>query len=249
MRPALGTSVSAPSSSLLRFLRQQNEETRFFTSNSSTHSRLARTSPQRLTRHQPASARHLTTTPCHQATLESNIFNLDFLRLAAAKAPPKAPISRVDRCGTPVSHAKGGPRYVSTDSGQWRTWWAHKSKKERSWKPGDLPPLPSFWDDVGNGAGRSKMGKTGNELRLRCTEIDENGNVTTVNGEFKKSELMDKVVCSICIDRSQKCLWSNIVRSSSTRSPQNRFVTAPTYPCTPIGNTNQSPTSANPNQI
>jgi hypothetical protein len=28
---------------------------------------------------------------------------------------------------------------------------------------------------------------------LRCTEFDENGNVTLVNGEFRKSELIAKV--------------------------------------------------------
>lgn len=36
-------------------------------------------------------------------------------------------------------------------------------------------------------------GKAANELRLRCTEINEVGNVTLVNGEFKKSELIAKV--------------------------------------------------------
>ena len=46
---------------------------------------------------------------------------------------------------------------------------------------------------MGNGHGRSKTGKAGNEMKLRCTEIDENGNVTTVNAEFKKSELIAKV--------------------------------------------------------
>lgn len=38
--------------------------------------------------------------------------------------------------------------------------------------------------------------KASNELKLRCTEFDENGNVTLVNGEFKKSELIAKVRCS-----------------------------------------------------
>ena len=202
MRPALGTNVPPPSSTLLRFLRQQNEEILFFTSNSSTHSRLGRASPQRLTRRQPASARHLTTSPCRQATVESNIFNLDFLRPAAAVASSKSSSREgLDRHGIPVSHANGGSRYVSTESGQWRNWWTQKIKKEKGWKPGDLPPLPNFWDDVGSGSGRSKLGKAGNELRLRCTEIDENGNVTTVNGEFKKSELMDKVGSSTRDDK------------------------------------------------
>ena len=41
--------------------------------------------------------------------------------------------------------------------------------------------------------GRNLSGKASNELKLRCTEFDENGNVTLVNGEFKKSELIAKV--------------------------------------------------------
>ena len=40
---------------------------------------------------------------------------------------------------------------------------------------------------------RSLAGKATNEPRLRCTEFDNNGNVTLVNGEFKKSELIAKV--------------------------------------------------------
>jgi hypothetical protein len=31
------------------------------------------------------------------------------------------------------------------------------------------------------------------EPRLRCTEMDENGNFTAVDGEFKKTELIAKV--------------------------------------------------------
>lgn len=35
--------------------------------------------------------------------------------------------------------------------------------------------------------------KAASEPRLRCTEVDENGNVILVDGEFKKSELIAKV--------------------------------------------------------
>ncbi|EMC94412.1 hypothetical protein BAUCODRAFT_52577, partial [Baudoinia panamericana UAMH 10762] len=34
--------------------------------------------------------------------------------------------------------------------------------------------------------------KPANDLKLRCTELDENGNVVLVNGEYKKSELIAK---------------------------------------------------------
>ena len=35
--------------------------------------------------------------------------------------------------------------------------------------------------------------KPSNELKLRCTEFDENGNVTLTNADFRKSELIAKV--------------------------------------------------------
>jgi magnesium transporter len=38
-----------------------------------------------------------------------------------------------------------------------------------------------------------RMVRTANELKMRCTELDEHGNVTLVSGEFKKSELIAKV--------------------------------------------------------
>jgi magnesium transporter len=53
----------------------------------------------------------------------------------------------------------------------------------------DLPPLGSFLEDT-QFPGRN-MNAT-NEPRLRCTEFDEDGHVTLVNGEFKKSELIAK---------------------------------------------------------
>jgi magnesium transporter len=41
--------------------------------------------------------------------------------------------------------------------------------------------------------GRSLSAKASNELRIRCTEFDINGDVTLVNGEFRKLELIAKV--------------------------------------------------------
>jgi magnesium transporter len=54
---------------------------------------------------------------------------------------------------------------------------------------------PTLIDD-GDGIfniGRGLAAKASNELRIRCTEFDMNGNVTLVNGEFRKSELIAKV--------------------------------------------------------
>ena len=55
----------------------------------------------------------------------------------------------------------------------------------------DLPPLSGFLDDSNSGLG-GRITKPNNELKLRCTEFDENGNVTLVNGEFRKGELIAK---------------------------------------------------------
>ena len=60
-------------------------------------------------------------------------------------------------------------------------------------KSSDTPPLAGFLGDNGGGPlGRSK-GKASNDLKLRCTEFDENGNVTFLDGEIKKAELIAKV--------------------------------------------------------
>lgn len=60
-----------------------------------------------------------------------------------------------------------------------------------------MPQVTTAVDDGAEGnifnLGRTLTAKAPNELRLRCTEFDENGNVTLVNGEFKKSELIAKV--------------------------------------------------------
>ncbi|KAF2434793.1 Mg2+ transporter protein, partial [Tothia fuscella] len=64
-----------------------------------------------------------------------------------------------------------------------------KARQGPSSRTADLPPLASFLDD---NQSPGRILKPTNELRLRCTEFDENGNVTLVNGEFKKSELIAK---------------------------------------------------------
>lgn len=55
---------------------------------------------------------------------------------------------------------------------------------------------PGLFDDGTEGIfnpGRGLAAKASNELRIRCTEFDLNGDVTLVNGEFRKLELIAKV--------------------------------------------------------
>lgn len=52
----------------------------------------------------------------------------------------------------------------------------------------------SVLDDATGGqfSGLGRTTRPANELKMRCTELDEHGNVTMVSGEFKKSELIAK---------------------------------------------------------
>ena len=147
----------------------------------------------------PSVRRHVTTSSRRQASVESSLLNLDFLRpypergssrfsAHAGKNPP-APFGF-------LSENTNASRYASTDIRPlWKRPWKDKQSKEKqALKTNDLPALPSFLDDAGNTSlGRRKIVKGANELKLRCTEFDENGNVTFMDGEFKKSELIAKV--------------------------------------------------------
>ncbi|KAF2669220.1 cora-domain-containing protein [Microthyrium microscopicum] len=75
------------------------------------------------------------------------------------------------------------PFSSSVISSFWGWWTKHSSARSKR-----LPPLASFLD----GSTPRLVLKATNEPRLRCTEFDENGKVTLVNGEFKKSELIAK---------------------------------------------------------
>lgn len=86
-----------------------------------------------------------------------------------------------------------------------RPWLQARQKKTGPLQPNDLPPLTSFLDDEGTSTTLGRIVKPTNELRMRCTEFDGDGNVTLVNGAFKKSELIAKVpsgnanICNHCI--------------------------------------------------
>lgn len=88
------------------------------------------------------------------------------------------------------SHTQARP---FTSSSQLREGFWRKLRPSRSppknLRPDDLPTLPGFLDDS---VGLGRIVKPNNSLKLRCTEFDENGNVTLVNGEFRKSELIAK---------------------------------------------------------
>jgi len=71
----------------------------------------------------------------------------------------------------------------------WEAWRARRAADAKGLEPNDLPS-PLALEDTGS-IGRAI--KPGSELMLRCTEFDGSGNVTLINGEFKKTELIQKV--------------------------------------------------------
>ncbi|KAL9101204.1 MAG: hypothetical protein Q9163_003522 [Psora crenata] len=200
MKPSVG-SQPAPSASLLRFLKYQVEGSFFFTANANPitcqNSRPRSIHPCFNSR-SPASTRDLTTSLSRRADVVP--LNFDFLRPATLQSNILGLFTRPYSPALPDSDRQEQSRHASTKS---------QPLLKRIWKPKsrssvpklsatDLPPLPRYLDDVsGTSLGRSKTGKSGSELKLRCTEIDENGNVITVNGEFKKSELIAKIDSSL----------------------------------------------------
>ena len=202
MRPSSAIPASTPSLPVLRFLESQSEQIGFFTP---SRAATCQCSPSRGSRAKSWRAqvpsmttRSLTTTPQHQATVESSLLSLDFLRPNTKNAPLYPFTFASAQRQKDISQARPRPtnRHGSTDSRPLlRRLWKLKEPKERTGlKTADLPPLPSFLDGFdGANIGRNKTGKAGNELKLRCTEFDVNGNVTLMDGEFKKTELIAKV--------------------------------------------------------
>ena len=56
-----------------------------------------------------------------------------------------------------------------------------------------ISPLSGVMDEGGSLNTLGRHMRSANELKMRCTELDENGEVTMVSGEFKKTELIAKV--------------------------------------------------------
>ncbi|PGH11394.1 hypothetical protein AJ79_04895 [Helicocarpus griseus UAMH5409] len=113
-------------------------------------------------------------------------------RPSAPRIPPKPLPKHQLRCfsGTPARRARGAGRSFIR-----RMLGLKVPEHERGLRSNDLPAGPILEDGhEGNmfSSGRSLALKATNEPRLRCTELDGNGDVTLVNGEFRKSELIAK---------------------------------------------------------
>jgi len=121
---------------------------------------------------QPASPLH-TKLPNHHKC--GTLFSSSFL-------PASQPNPQLHRTFTSTTHKM-----------VWKLWRPKSQRKPAVPNAGHQPPLASFLEDNGGPNGLGRVTRPTNELKLRCTELDEHGNVTMVSGEFKKSELIAKV--------------------------------------------------------
>ncbi|PYI21732.1 cora-domain-containing protein [Aspergillus violaceofuscus CBS 115571] len=185
---------SAPSASLLRFLRSQSESL-FFTTNPTACGQTR--PPPRV-----PSLRNLTNncnrvgTPPSQEPLQASLLPLPSFSVRG-RGGARCRTSFTPSLATPTFHVPNAQpsRPISTKDRplfrrllDWR-----RSKAAESNKYACSPPtLIGDGTEPGFTLGRGLAAKATNEPRLRCTEFDSNGNVTLVNGEFKKSELIAK---------------------------------------------------------
>ncbi|KAI2615361.1 cora-domain-containing protein [Hypoxylon sp. NC1633] len=185
-----------PSLKLLRFLRLQTENLSFF---SPSHggatglgyvARRVLCSAKRNLRSNPRSG--CTSELSQDTTLQAGMLDLDSLLQSRYYGGSKRTRQK------PLSYFTSsiGIRYSSSDRPPATNWrekaYGFVSRKDpKPLEPDDLP-------DADGGGNANSMFNTRRQLsqkaalepRLRCTEVDENGDVVFVDGEFKKSELI-----------------------------------------------------------
>jgi magnesium transporter len=75
----------------------------------------------------------------------------------------------------------------------WNMFSSARKRRLAQIQPPGPPPEDGQQTSAGFGSSLGRISRPANELKMRCTELDEHGNVTLVSGEFKKSELIAKV--------------------------------------------------------
>ncbi|KAA8643425.1 hypothetical protein EYZ11_007285 [Aspergillus tanneri] len=187
---------TAPSTSLLRFLRSQTDSLLYFTANpltceghprkSQTYSRTSGISALQVS----LNWTHLNPARC-RATVEAGLLS------TFPKSPSR---SRAALCQCPRSRLRSSLTVPSTRTSSTKS--RPLLRRLLDLRPGQAEAKlnrslsPALIDESTEGSlnfgGRLLAAKASNEPRLRCTEFDSNGNVTLVNGEFRKSELIAK---------------------------------------------------------
>ncbi|PMD27777.1 cora-domain-containing protein [Hyaloscypha hepaticicola] len=201
--------VPAPSSTLLRFLKSQSESICFFSPSHRPGFIFDHAAPRglqvrpRIARApSKSSARCLPTAIPRKATIEANFLNLEFLWPRSATSSLNTQSTHSHEPARRKKFGFGGrlitQRLSSSGSKKWhqKLWGVTSSKGGRPLRPDDLPST-LFGSEEGSDTymfslGRTISAKAAAQPKLRCTELDENGNVVLASGEFKKSELIAK---------------------------------------------------------
>ncbi len=230
-----------PSSTLLRFLKSQSESICFFSPNPRpdfTFEHAApRISPLRARSVKtPSNTRRLSTSAPRRATVEAGFLNLDFLWPRSVSPGLNSPVTNSNGSARNKRLVYGGQlcqRAASTGPKAWhqKLWGVTSLRSGRPLRPDDLPAT-LHWNEEDSDTsmfslGRHISAKAAAQPKLRCTEFDENGNVVLASGEFKKSELIAKVLPSAPFLRpphkAQLLMQAHlIVRTSSPRPQKNR---------------------------
>ncbi|KAI5867569.1 cora-domain-containing protein [Durotheca rogersii] len=183
----------APSLRLLRFLRLQSENLSYFSPNSaSAPAQIACKALCALRRQQ----RDPATRPSSDVVLRAGLLDLDSL-LGTRPGLPRY----IHRKHLNYSYATVGARHVASNQTPTpcKPTWRDKLRVPKTGKgakplePDDIPEGEGTGDNNSMFSTRRQLSqKAALEPRLRCTEVDENGDVVLMDGEFKKSELIAK---------------------------------------------------------
>ncbi|KAL4963885.1 CorA family magnesium transporter [Aspergillus stella-maris] len=182
MLPQSSLNPSVPSASLLRFLRAQSESVLYSTNQPSACRRFSTKLPARSSK-LASLGKPLCRPDC--AFSDATILSRNYTPRCENSLLP----SSTNAFQTPARPPQCRNFSTTKNRSILKRFWDFKRKKPAPENRG-----PSLLDDTDGGLSlaRALAAKASNELRLRCTEFDINGNVTLMNGEFKKSELIAK---------------------------------------------------------
>ncbi|SPO00012.1 probable Mitochondrial inner membrane magnesium transporter mrs2 [Cephalotrichum gorgonifer] len=170
-----------PSDTLLRFLRAQSQDL------SSVYPRCGSSSQSR---HASSLARRHRASPQSIATSPNAILPREWRPFRRCCAP----VARTGSAPISTTRRVSGRYDIQDDKDEgsitWqeRLWGMAARRGSKPLKPDDLPGR----DDDMFSPRRTMSAKAALEPRVRCTEVDENGETTITDGEFKKTELIAK---------------------------------------------------------
>ncbi|KAL3955082.1 hypothetical protein ACCO45_010645 [Purpureocillium lilacinum] len=196
MQPAVRP--PAPSRSLLRFLRSQAEHA--FQRPRQAYGTVANCAPVcRQVRSSSGGSRHKSRSRafnCGRPLTAMRFSPLNEFPTSRATTPASgSTTSKLGFCTTAISQKSADPqdpKVAREPTWQERLWGSSARKGAKPLKPDDLPSHDDFEHGSMFTNRRMMAAKAALEPRLRCTEVDENGKVILVDGEFKKTELIAK---------------------------------------------------------